>query len=100
MSQLFFLKLGGSLITEKTNVHTARLATIQRIAREIADGWKGHPGLRLVLGHGSGSFGHVPAHRYGTRQGVSTPAGWRGFTEVWHEARQLNQIMLESFYAA
>jgi isopentenyl phosphate kinase len=52
--------------------------------------------LRLVLGHGSGSFGHVPAKKYGTRQGVKTKTGWRGFVEVWREAADLNHHVIKA----
>src|SRR5450759_111176 len=100
MNHLILLKLGGSLITEKSKRHTARLNTIHRIAYEIAASLKHQPGLKLVIGHGSGSFGHVPAHLYHTRQGVTSREQWRGYAEVWHEARLLNQIVLESFYSA
>lgn len=94
-SSLCFLKLGGSLITDKNTPHTPRPDILQRLADEIAQAVVANPSLRLVIGHGSGSFGHVPAHQYKTRQGVSTPAQWRGFIEVWQEARSLNQIVVE-----
>ncbi len=55
---------------------------------------KNNPELSLLLGHGSGSFGHVPAKLYGTRNGVSTVEEWRGFSKVWVEARTLNQIVI------
>jgi len=100
MTHLVFLKLGGSLITDKSKARTARPDTIDRIAREIAAALKHQPELKLVIGHGSGSFGHIPAHRYNTRRGVTSPEQWRGYAEVWHEARLLNQIVLESFYSA
>ena len=35
MDELILLKLGGSLITEKTVAHTARTKVIGRIAEEI-----------------------------------------------------------------
>lgn len=95
-----FLKLGGSLITDKDRPHTARPDTLRRLAEEIARARQAAPGLQLLIGHGSGSFGHVPAKKYGTRQGVSSPAEWQGFVEVWHEARALNQIVLEILAAA
>lgn len=97
---LYFLKLGGSLITDKNTPHTARPAILQRLAQEIARAVQAFPSLRLVIGHGSGSFGHVPAHQHKTRDGVRTPAQWRGFVEVWQEARALNQIVAESLGAA
>lgn len=93
--ELTFLKLGGSLITDKNIPHSARGEVISRLADEIVQAKTDQPDLSLILGHGSGSFGHVPAHQYGTRQGVATPQDWHGFVEVWREARALNQIVVE-----
>jgi isopentenyl phosphate kinase len=95
-----FLKLGGSLITDKTRPHTPRLEVLRRLAGEVAAARQLTPGLQLLLGHGSGSFGHVPARRYQTRQGVHTPQEWQGFLEVWREAAALNQMVVEAFSAA
>lgn len=95
MTGLQFLKLGGSLITVKDQPHTARREVIQRLAHEIARARRDLPGLQVVLGHGSGSFGHVPAQRYGTRHGVYTAEDWRGFIQVWHEAASLNRLVVE-----
>lgn len=93
---LIFLKLGGSLITEKDRPRTPRLQLIRQLIQEVADFLRHHPDLRLVLGHGSGSFGHVPARKYGTRQGVTSPLEWQGFAEVWREARMLNQFVMDA----
>jgi isopentenyl phosphate kinase len=64
MSQrLVFLKLGGSLITDKNQAHTARLDVLERMAFEIAAARAQDQDLKIVLGHGSGSFGHyLPAN--------------------------------------
>ncbi|MGE5223146.1 MAG: isopentenyl phosphate kinase [Omnitrophica WOR_2 bacterium] len=99
-SSLSFLKLGGSLITDKTRPHTPRLGVIARLAGEIAAALNQDPSLSLVLGHGSGSFGHVPAKQYGTKQGVSTPEQWRGFVEVWREAFTLDRIVIDALLDA
>lgn len=100
MTGLQFLKLGGSLITVKDQPHTARLETIQRLAQEIDRARRELPDLRLVLGHGSGSFGHVPAHKYSTRSGVRTIEDWRGFIQVWLEASALNRLVVQSLAEA
>ncbi|MDX9865359.1 MAG: isopentenyl phosphate kinase [Anaerolineaceae bacterium] len=92
---LTFLKLGGSLITDKDSPHTARPETLRRLADEIVAARQAHPDIQLVIGHGSGSFGHMPAKKYGTRDGVHTPEEWLGFQEVWQEARALNQIVMD-----
>ena len=100
VQDLVFLKLGGSLITEKTQAHTARMEVLARLADEIAAALAEQPNLNLVLGHGSGSFGHVPAKKYGTRQGVRTPVEWQGFAEVWYEANSLNRMVIEALINA
>jgi isopentenyl phosphate kinase len=97
---LQLLKLGGSLITIKTRPHTPRLDVLRRLAEEIAATWRQHPGLRLIIGHGAGSFGHVSAKKYGTRQGVHTPEEWLGFAEVWWDASALNRLVMEALRAA
>ena len=97
---LFLLKLGGSLITDKTKPRTPRLEVIARLAEEIASACAQNPDLQLVVGNGAGSFGHVPAKRYGTRQGVHTPQEWRGFSEVWRDAATLNRLVTDALHAA
>lgn len=100
ISNLQFLKLGGSLITEKSSPSTPRLDVLARLAGEIAAVLRENPQTRLILGHGSGSFGHVPAKKYGTRAGVTTQKEWLGFTEVWWQASALNRLVIESLQKA
>jgi len=95
-----FLKLGGSLITDKTQAATPREDVILRLAEEVRRALDAAPDLRLLIGHGSGSFGHWAAQDYGTRQGVRTPQQWRGFAEVSAAAAQLNRIVADAFLDA
>jgi isopentenyl phosphate kinase len=97
---LIFLKFGGSLITDKLKVEHARLDVVERLAREVGRVWGSIPDGSLILGHGSGSFGHVAAARYGTLEGAHSPGEWRGFTEVAAAASKLNRIVLESLLAS
>ncbi len=97
---LLFLKLGGSLITDKTRPYTPRPEKLDFLSKEIATAMKENKDLHLVLGHGSGSFGHIAASSYKTRQGVSGPAAWRGFAEVWYQASSLNRIVVEALLRA
>ena len=97
---LFFLKLGGSLITHKDKPYTARSEVIQRLAEEIHIALTEIPDLQLIIGHGSGSFGHAAAKIYGTRNGVQTPEQWKGFLEVRKAAQALNDIVMNYFYEA
>ena len=97
---LYFLKLGGSLITDKSVPHTPRPEVILRLATEIQGVVQQRPELQLIVGHGSGSFGHFPGKKYGTRQGVQSPEQWLGFAEVWYEATALTRIVVEVFHQA
>ncbi len=98
--ETIFLKLGGSIITDKTQAEHARVDVIRRLAREVRAALDARPGLRLVLGHGSGSFGHVAAKKHGTRDGVRDAAGWIGFAEVAASAARLNRIVTDVFVEA
>jgi isopentenyl phosphate kinase len=110
MKELIFLKLGGSLITDKTQPYTPRLDVIEDVALQISTALQNHPDLRLVLGHGSGSFGHVAASEYQTRDGFFPRASplmhrerdeteenyWKGFAEVWYQASALNRFLMKA----
>lgn len=114
MQELVFLKLGGSLITDKTKPYTPRLDVMDDLALQIGTALQSHPNLRLVLGHGAGSFGHVPASEYHTRDGLpprSTPLAhrerdeteenyWKGFAEVWYQAETLNRYVMDALHKA
>lgn len=93
---LVFLKLGGSLITVKEQPHTPRLEVIERLAQEVADACAQDHGLQVLLGHGSGSYGHVVASRFNTRMGVKTVEEWAGFAEVWRQAVELNRLVMRA----
>jgi len=88
---LTFVKFGGSLITDKRREQAYRQSVVERLASEIAVARSAKPDLQLLLGHGSGSFGHVAARRFGTRDGVHTPEQWRGFAHVATVASELSQ---------
>jgi isopentenyl phosphate kinase len=98
--EIIFLKLGGSLITDKDKPYTPRLDKLKEIAQEIKTVQDSNPGLLLILGHGSGSFGHVAAKKHGTRDGVHTKEQWFGFTEVRFQAAELNRYVVQSLLEA
>ncbi len=100
MNELILLKLGGSLITDKDTPYTPRLDQLKNLAAEIKTVRDSHPNLPLILGHGSGSFGHVAAKKHGTRDGVQTGEQWQGFAEVRFQAAELNRYVMESLLNA
>ena len=97
---MIFLKLGGSLITDKTGVEFVCRDVLARLAAEIARARAARPELPLLLGHGSGSFGHVVAAKYGTRTGVQTAEQWHGFVEVSSAASRLSKIVTDALLGA
>jgi isopentenyl phosphate kinase len=90
-----YLKLGGSLITDKDRAYTPRLQVLDSLTTQIASCLQENPNLQLILGHGSGSFGHQAAIRFGTRNGVASSDG---FAEVWYQASSLNRLVIESLH--
>ncbi len=96
MSELVFLKLGGSLITDKGQEATAHPEVIQRLAQEVKSALAARPDLRLLIGHGSGSFGHVLAHRYHIHTGC---ADWQGYAATGAAASRLNRLVTDFFLA-
>jgi isopentenyl phosphate kinase len=53
-------------------------------------------GASLLIGHGSGSYGHSVASHYGTSAGVRDAAGWFGYARVAAVTRELNQIVVQA----
>ena len=51
---------------------------MESICAQIATVLDARPELQLVLGIGSGSFGHFPAFQYGLAQGADHPDAWKG----------------------
>ncbi len=97
---MVFLKLGGAAITDKTKPRTSLPQRIEDLAGQIARAWKDNPEMRLVIGHGSGSYGHFSAKKYNTKNGVVSSADWLGFAEVWDDARQLNEQVVHALLSA
>ena len=98
MRKLVFLKLGGSLITDKTRPYTPRMEKMSDLAGQIASACSSDPQLDILLGHGSGSFGHTAASEHGTRLGVWNEAQWHGFSEVSFQAAALNRLLSETLH--
>ncbi|MBN1923087.1 MAG: isopentenyl phosphate kinase family protein [Anaerolineae bacterium] len=100
IADLVFVKLGGSLITDKRRESTVRAGTLRLLAEELRNALAEKPDLRLLLGHGSGSFGHWEASRYNTRAGVHSATEWHGFSQVSAAASRLDRIVVDAFLRA
>ncbi|HLF37961.1 MAG TPA: isopentenyl phosphate kinase [Anaerolineales bacterium] len=97
---MIFLKLGGSLITDKARRETPKVAVLQRVAHEIHEARRIKPELKLLIGHGSGSYGHPAAELAGIQSGVRTAEDWRGFLDTWAAAQRLHRLVLDTLSEA
>lgn len=86
------LKIGGSVITDKSGELAARTEVINRISEEIAKA----DVKQLVAVHGGGSFGHPTAQKYGIKEGLSEETQKVGFAETHHVMTVLNGLLMDS----
>jgi isopentenyl phosphate kinase len=102
MKKLFFLKLGGSLITNKDQESTVRMDRLISIGEQICRALKTDPEITLLIGHGSGSFGHHAAKKFGTRDGFAKPEEanryWQGYFSVYQQAHALNRLVMDAMH--
>lgn len=99
MKELILIKLGGSLITDKTRPFTPKLKTIQRLCAELARARKKSNKL-FIVGNGGGSFPHQPAVEYRTAEGIVDENSFRGIAIVQDAAARLNRIIVDQLLKA
>jgi isopentenyl phosphate kinase len=74
---LIVIKLGGSALTDKTRIYTPRKAVIRKAAEQVAFLASR---FSIVLVHGAGSFGHIPAKRWDLASGFKRSSQLRGLS--------------------
>lgn len=94
------IKLGGAIITNKDIPMSLRHEVLTRLVSEIAQARKENPDMLFVVGHGSGSFAHVPASKYKTMEGFINEESVLGMAIVSDSAAQLNRIVVHEFLKA
>ena len=92
MSGLVVLKIGGSVITDKTKPFTYREDVVRRIGTEIFRCWP----TPLILIHGGGSFGHPIAKQYEVSKGYRELRQLEGFVKTMQAMRDLNTRVVQS----
>lgn len=86
------MKIGGSVITDKSRELQARIPTINRVTEEIQQA-----DLRkLIIVHGGGSFGHPLAKRYRLTEGFKEETQKNGFSETHHMMTVLNGLFMDA----
>jgi isopentenyl phosphate kinase len=88
---MILIKLGGSIITNKQRPLSARISTVDRIAKQIKKIQE-----PLIVVHGGGSFGHYWSVKYDMH---TKPARYdlRGVSIVKNSMIELNKIVLDCF---
>ncbi|MFH0863764.1 MAG: isopentenyl phosphate kinase [Candidatus Gottesmanbacteria bacterium] len=92
MKPIVLIKIGGSLITDKTKEFCLKKEALDCICQEIKKSLG--LGKQLIIGHGAGSFAHCPAQKYQTHKGIINKESYRGIAEVADVAAQLNRIVV------
>lgn len=100
MKRLVFLKLGGSLITDKAKPMEAKTNTIAALAEQIASALQKDPNLQLIIGNGAGSFGHYAVITNHMQNGFDTPDKKIGFARVQQSVANLNRIIIDALLEA
>lgn len=98
-SKRVFLKLGGSILTDKTQPEALNTGALAQTATAIA-AVPAADRAQLLIGHGGGSFGHYWAARYGTHLGAHTPDQWHGVARVADAMGRLNRAVVAALLDA
>lgn len=92
---MHLIKLGGSVITDKSGEKTLRREILNRLAKEIVAS-----GEKVIVIHGAGSFGHILAKEGRLHEGF---IGWwqfEYFSKVQRDVRELNLHVLNALIDA
>jgi len=96
---LVFVKLGGSVITDKTQPYTLREGVLGRLASEVRQSLDAGR-VKILLGHGAGSFPHHSASRFETHRGLIREDSVRGLCEVSRDVFRLNRLVIDALLDA
>ncbi|MCL2032456.1 MAG: isopentenyl phosphate kinase [Methanomassiliicoccaceae archaeon] len=86
---MILIKLGGSIITDKTQYRTFNGGCVRRLCKEIRDS-----GESVIIVHGGGSFGHVLAKEYALQNGFADFGQVPAVARVQYDMRELNLMVI------
>jgi len=89
------IKLGGSVITDKSEYKRFRKDVVSRLCREIKDS-----GKDVMIVHGAGSFGHVLAKEFELQRGHMRNDQIDALAKVSRDVRELNNLVLSELIDA
>ena len=99
-TKLIYIKLGGSLITDKNREYTAYPNIINHLAEEIYNFYSANPAAKIIVGHGAGSYGHIQAVRNNLHLCAHSAERWAGVLEVAQAVSQLSRTLQQQLHLA
>lgn len=94
---IILIKLGGSVITNKDIPMSMKNGYLASLVKQVQRAMAKVPEKQMIVGHGSGSFGHVPATKYETIKGFVNEESVLGMAIVQDAAAQLNRKVVYEF---
>ncbi|MDR0523907.1 MAG: isopentenyl phosphate kinase family protein [Candidatus Methanoplasma sp.] len=92
---MILIKLGGSVITDKTQYGAFNRERTARLCMEIKES-----GAEALVVHGAGSFGHVLAKEFSIAEGsTGDPAQTMAAARVQHDVRRLSSMVVGELLA-
>jgi len=90
---MIILKIGGSVITNKTKKDSFKQKIMDNLAKEIKKANK-----EIILVHGAGSFGHILAKKYDLNKGYIRKNQINGFSLTHASVQSLNSLVLNCLH--
>lgn len=88
---MYIIKLGGSVITDKSKKSLFKTEIMNNLSKEIKKANK-----NCIIVHGAGSFGHILAKKYNLNNGFKKKDQLGGFSKTLQMVQVLNSYVLKS----
>ena len=98
--ELTIIKLGGSLLTDKSKPYTARKSVIESAAKELKICIDEGLIESLVIVHGVGSYGHPPVLEYKLHMGYKGPEQFLSLSKTQRVVNEFRFLLTEEFQKA
>ena len=92
---MIIIKLGGSIITDKTDYRKFNKDVVARLCKEIKES-----GQKVIIVHGAGSFGHIISKRFKLNEGYVDKAQIPAVAQVCYDTRDLSSMIIKELIDA
>jgi len=90
---MFIIKLGGSVITNKSRENSFKREIANRLSAELKKANK-----KSIIIHGAGSYGHILAEKYNLNNGFESDEQLHGFSLTHAMVQKLNSLVMDSLH--